>query len=183
MLTIVHFPGTQPNTDGTTCQPCGTLDCFCQSTPSICESSQALPSVDPRIRLLSGTAVRSSFVADMLESTEAKCTAGSEVHCQALVNLCVLQNFDTSDGTACDAIENIRNRQPDGPAPPLFFLGDADLELHRDLAITQHFMFGSGPAGKLEILLTRYALNGTFLGMSEASAVLTAMCPFRNTLR
>ncbi|PIO73050.1 hypothetical protein TELCIR_04991 [Teladorsagia circumcincta] len=46
-----------------------------------------------------------------------------------------------------------------GPAPALFFLGDTDTELHRDPAILQHFMFGGGPAGKLDILLTRYNLD------------------------
>ncbi|PIO71411.1 hypothetical protein TELCIR_06693 [Teladorsagia circumcincta] len=147
--------GTQPNIDGTACQPCSTLDCFCKTTPSLCEASQTLPLVDPMIHLLSGVAVRSTFVASLLEPTASKCSAGSEVDCQALVNLCVLQNFDTSDGTACDAVENIRSHQPEGPAPALFFLGDTDTELHRDPAILQHFMFGGGPAGKLDILLTR----------------------------
>ncbi|VDO29921.1 unnamed protein product [Haemonchus placei] len=112
--------GTQPNIDGTICQPCGTLDCFCK----------------------------------------------------ALANLCVLQNFDTSDGTACDALDNIKSRQTEAPAPTLFFLGDTDTELHRDPAILQRFTFGNDPTGVLDILLTRYALNGTFLGISKASTVL-----------
>ncbi|KAK5973221.1 MecKel-Gruber Syndrome (MKS) [Trichostrongylus colubriformis] len=164
--------GTQPNADGTACEPCGTLDCFCKGNPSMCESTQVLTSPNPTVNLLSGIPTRSSFVAGLLEPTASRCSVGSEEHCQALVNLCVLQNFDTSDGTACDAIENIRTRQPEGPAPALFFLGDADTELHRDPAISQNFMFGNGPAGQLEILLMRYALNGTFLGVTEGSAVL-----------
>uniref|UniRef100_A0A7I4YZN0 Meckelin n=1 Tax=Haemonchus contortus TaxID=6289 RepID=A0A7I4YZN0_HAECO len=169
---VTCVKGTQPNNDGTTCQPCGTLDCFCKGNPYMCQSALVLSPVDPMIHLLSGVAVKSGFVADMLEPTASKCSAGSEIHCQALANLCVLQNFDTSDGTACDALDNIKTRQTEAPAPTLFFLGDTDTELHRDPAILQRFTFGNDPTGVLDILLTRYALNGKFLGILKASKVL-----------
>lgn len=141
-------------------------------TPSVCTPLIVVPFVDPTIHQLSGAATHSTFLFRILNSTALRCVAGSEVDCQELTNLCALQNFDTSAGTACDVIEKYRSRRPDGPAPPLFFLGDADTELYRETAISQHFMFSNGAAGHLDILLTRYAPNGTFLGLIGADAVL-----------
>ncbi|VDL77255.1 unnamed protein product, partial [Nippostrongylus brasiliensis] len=148
-----------------------------QVNPSICSPAFAIPFVDPTVRHVTGAAVRSALLVRRLNATAWRCTAGSEVDCQALTNLCVLQNIDTSPGTACDIIEKLRTNRPEGPAPPLFFSGDSDAELNRENAITQRYMFSEGQAGRIQLLLTRYALNGTFLGYVRAEKVLQPCAP------
>ncbi|WKY12343.1 hypothetical protein Q1695_003711 [Nippostrongylus brasiliensis] len=169
--------GTFPNADGTSCEPCSTLECFCKVNPSNCSPAFTIPFVDPTVRHVTGAAVRSALLVRRLNATAWRCTAGSEVDCQALTNLCVLQNIDTSPGTACDIIEKLRTNRPEGPAPPLFFSGDSDAELNRENAITQRFMFSEGQNGRIQLLLTRYALNGTFLGYVRAEKVLQPCAP------
>ncbi|EPB67741.1 hypothetical protein ANCCEY_13168 [Ancylostoma ceylanicum] len=178
--------GTVPNAEGTACQPCATLECYCKvpqllnlftMTPSLCTSTPLAEYLDTNIRLSTGVAVKSALLEKLLDGVSSRCTAGSEQDCQVLANLCVLQNYESSTGTACDIIEKLRLRRAENMAPLLFFSNDADTELYRETAIPQQFMFDSGFAGHLDITLVRYALNGTFLGMIQAEKVLQPCAP------
>ncbi|KJH52381.1 hypothetical protein DICVIV_01473, partial [Dictyocaulus viviparus] len=177
-LCVKCLDGTVPNADSTSCVPCGTLDCYCELTPSQCTSSDTPKSFNTEIHLISGKAVKSVLLERLLNKTASRCGAGNQESCQQLANFCVLQNFDTSSGTACDVIEKLRDRRIENSIPLVFFPGDADTELYRETAITQRFMFDTDDdKGQLEIILMRYALNGTFQGIVKAESVLQPCAP------
>ncbi|WKY12342.1 hypothetical protein Q1695_003711 [Nippostrongylus brasiliensis] len=77
----------------------------------------------------------------------------------------------------CNCLEMYSRKRSGLSAPPLFFSGDSDAELNRENAITQRFMFSEGQNGRIQLLLTRYALNGTFLGYVRAEKVLQPCAP------
>ncbi|KAK6757242.1 hypothetical protein RB195_015210 [Necator americanus] len=164
--------GTMPNREENACELCGTLECYCKMNRSLCASAAVTPVITTTIHLSSGTVVRSALLDEILEGVSSRCSVGSEQDCQTLANLCVLQNYDTSAGTACDIIEKLRHQRAENVLPLLFFSNDADTELYRETAIPQLFMFDSGFAGHLHIILFRYALNGSFLGITRAEKVL-----------
>ncbi|GMT14635.1 hypothetical protein PFISCL1PPCAC_5932 [Pristionchus fissidentatus] len=177
--------GTRPDASQERCEKCsdrlclctnGNNDTSCPTTLNVISS----PSLST-IFLSSGDVISTRINATTLISSAKRCQLGSQTDCQALGNICVLQNYQRDVQTACTIFESISNvpavNQWASNMPWLFYYStDAASELQREGVIDQIFKFTKDNYGDLDILAARYTLNGSFMGLDPISDGSAQLC-------
>ncbi|KAF8361123.1 mks-3 [Pristionchus pacificus] len=177
--------GTTPDSGQERCEKCSDRSCLCSeasSSPTCPSSLNVIPSPSlSTIFLSSGDIVSTRINTTILISTARRCQLGSQIDCQALGNVCVLQNYQRDVQTACTVFESISNapavNQWAANMPWLFYYSsDAVSELQREAIIDQIYKFTKDQSGELDILAARYTLHGSFLGLKEISDGSIQLC-------
>ncbi|GMS84056.1 hypothetical protein PENTCL1PPCAC_6231 [Pristionchus entomophagus] len=177
--------GTKPDSAQERCEKCSDRICLCTedvSTPTCPSTLNVTPSPSlSTIFLSSGDIVSNRINASTLMTTARRCQLGSQIDCQALGNICVLQNYQRDVQTACTIFESISNvpslNQWAPNMPWLFYYSsDAASELQREAVIDQIYKFTKDHHGELDIIAARYTLDGSFLGLKEISDGSIQLC-------
>ncbi|KAJ9523189.1 hypothetical protein QJQ45_024081 [Haematococcus lacustris] len=181
--------GTQPNPSRTQCVPSSGI---LASTTPLQDLQFVLNALSLSINI--GTATQASFpttsvssslpLTNLLGPSAKACFVGQDrAACNAVANLCVLQNYN-GDSAACrlyDALvialsgsSTTRRQQTSvrpntGPLPWLYY-GSNTYSTATDVQLNLQFADGdlaSGTASRLTFQLSTYALNGSWLGFKQ----------------
>uniref|UniRef100_A0A8R1DSW6 Meckelin n=1 Tax=Caenorhabditis japonica TaxID=281687 RepID=A0A8R1DSW6_CAEJA len=158
--------GFNRNDDGV-CVKCGS-SCPCEN----CTNSDKVYS---RIKLQNGIEMRSLYIENHLPNAIKLCYERSIQSCEALMNMCVLQNYEaTSSLNSCGQLDNIkRSFNPWQNAwDPLATTDDSELE--KENVIDHQYKFE--PDSYFELLFARYDVNGTFEGFFTSEQVFLHFC-------
>ncbi|UMM17334.1 hypothetical protein L5515_013939 [Caenorhabditis briggsae] len=128
-----------------------------------------------RIKLQNGVEMKSNYIENHL-STEAKsCSERNVQSCEALANICVLQNFEAGFSlNACGLLENIkRSFNPWQNAWDALANTD-DSELEKENVIDHQYLFKDD--SRFELFFARYDVNGTFDGFFTSETIPLLLC-------
>ncbi|PAV79671.1 hypothetical protein WR25_24920 isoform B [Diploscapter pachys] len=170
--------GTIPDEAGMNCVPCTSMECLCQSDSTSCDSPLNVPNVMDEIELTGRSRYHSALLAKKIRPAAQLCAAGSQMHCNELVNYCVLQHFDRTASSAFNIFDEARKYTNNWQSTwsPLFYDIDADSELNREVAINQIYKLHNGEYSQLEIVLVVYNLNGTLNRISSWRDANVQLC-------
>ena len=140
----------------------------------------------------------SALFTNNLPLAAAKCrylrTVGDVDYCQTLASLCVLQHYDSST-LACSLMNEIAQQRPTWNAvswnwrvmtPWIQYDGESARNIKTDLGIQNVYSFNMqtkpGTVDYMQLVLAKYALNGTFLGWSNVTTQFEYCTPTANTV-
>ncbi|CAI5442739.1 unnamed protein product [Caenorhabditis angaria] len=164
--------------NGALCESCSkgfraTDQGFCEKSDEECENctSQSYS----RIKLQNGDDMRSTFISKNLEIATKKCAERDMKYCELLVNLCVLQNFDSSSPiNSCGILENIKRSYNPWQTfwDPVDFIDDSELD--KDNVIDHQYIFDEN--SYIDIVFAKYDVDGTFEGYVDNSNLNLHFC-------
>ncbi|KAF1766596.1 hypothetical protein GCK72_006554 [Caenorhabditis remanei] len=128
-----------------------------------------------RIKLQNGVEMKSNYIENHLSSETKLCSERNIQSCEALVNMCALQNFEYgSPLNACGLLENIkRSFNPWQNAWDSLATTD-DSELEKENVIDHQYLFKDD--SYFELFFARYDVNGTFDGFFTSEHIDLLLC-------
>ncbi|KAG8288713.1 Meckelin [Homalodisca vitripennis] len=189
--------GTRPSPDQTACVPCpinvinGKSSCSCPSSshdllaPDVCASHNELtawPDDSATFTIeysVSNQAVQSKLLKDNLRRDVYLCKVQRRSSaCQSVANMCVLSHY--RDGSACSLFRDFKHIPSSGREPyPWLYYGDGDAPtvLNRRKIPTRFSLDPESELNHLNLTIVRWAVNGTWLGMTSLRGSGLQLCP------
>ncbi|CAB3403769.1 unnamed protein product [Caenorhabditis bovis] len=147
------------------CRECDTCEC---------DNCTATEQMYTRVKTQNGNEMRSSFIETQMPKAIKLCAQRLLAGCEALLNLCVLQNYEQSTINACGYLDTIkRSYNPWQSTWDPQHLND-DSELERENAIAHQYVFDGN--SMLDLVFARYDVNGTFEGYIEIDSINFHFC-------
>ncbi|CAD6198590.1 unnamed protein product [Caenorhabditis auriculariae] len=164
--------GTTPDPDKNSCIDCNST---CSCSNSKCRSPDILKTT---IRLQNGDEMRSKLSDDLLPLAFQQCSQGNIKQCQILINLCVLQHYERETNNACGLFDEARRSFNPWQITldPLYFNGDSDSELGKEVAITQQYIFDNSDRSVIHLIFAIYNMEGDFDGFFDAKSFPLHFC-------
>uniref|UniRef100_A0A1B6EQU8 Meckelin n=1 Tax=Cuerna arida TaxID=1464854 RepID=A0A1B6EQU8_9HEMI len=189
--------GTRPSPDQTVCVPCpinafnGKSSCSCPSNshdllaPGVCASHNELtawPDDSATFTIeypLSNQVVQSKLLKENLRRDVYLCKVQRRSSaCQSVANMCVLSHY--RDGSACSLFRDFKHIPSSGREPyPWLYYGDGDAPtvLNRRKIPTRFSLDPGSELNHLNLTIVRWAVNGTWLGMTSLRGSGLQLCP------
>uniref|UniRef100_A0A1I7TIR0 PKD_channel domain-containing protein n=1 Tax=Caenorhabditis tropicalis TaxID=1561998 RepID=A0A1I7TIR0_9PELO len=165
------FSGTFPSPDQSECLNCRNGTCECSP-------STILIYRDLAGNLLSDGAFCDSCAVGFFRNDDGQCSkCGNTCPANALVNMCILQNYESGSlVNACGILENIkRSFNPwQNSWDPLATTDDSELE--KENVIDHQYLFRED--SYFELFFARYDVNGSFEGFFTSESISLSFCGY-----
>ncbi|XP_054716868.1 meckelin-like [Uloborus diversus] len=181
--------------DGTRYSVCSNLNSvnakYCAQINMIYSGGFCLPTVHSEtslvtIKFQNGETVQSAFLKAHLNAALSNCKENNDTACQVLANMCVMLMYKFSiENNACSEFRKLADKRlEECPKQKLWLYyigetihGNAVKELNRGNVPNVFAPYPALEASKLHIYAMKYALNGTFIGISKLTSDDINLCP------
>ncbi|BET01109.1 Meckelin (Transmembrane protein 67) [Nesidiocoris tenuis] len=175
-------PGTKPSYDRRRCIPCSLpgTNCTCTSRQYLampnneCAESKLFTSFGINQESIEieyqADKIDSPLFADYLRYAAYGCKISLTERCEFLANMCVMSMYqDTIPGGPCKILKDLRKLAPKSTSIPWIYYpeGEAPAILNKRKVQTKYTMMDELDTSYVNIVLSKWSLNGTWLGYSE----------------